>query len=129
MSFREDCSKTLESCLRCDETGYKCFKCKHLIVFGTRNCVKSCPMGYTRQWSTYDDYMGQICVETSFAASLGFTGETSAVLVGSLTVRVTLGDGLATTQVSGLSGYPPLSITQNLEEVSVSRFCRDSAVR
>ncbi|EEB12165.1 hypothetical protein Phum_PHUM160600 [Pediculus humanus corporis] len=85
MFATKDCSKSLESCLRCDETGFKCLKCKHLIVFETRNCVKSCPMGYTSQWSTYDDYMGQICVETSFAASLGFTGETSAVLVGSLT--------------------------------------------
>lgn len=83
--YFSDCSKAFESCLRCDETGTKCLKCRHLIVFGTRNCVSSCPMGYIGQWSTYDDYMGQICVQTSVVASLGFTGETSAVLVGSLT--------------------------------------------
>lgn len=83
--FFSDCSKAIENCIRCESTGAKCVKCRNLIVFGTRQCVESCPMGYRQQWSPYDDYMGQICIETSFIASLGVTGETFTILVGAFT--------------------------------------------
>lgn len=81
----KNCSKSIESCLHCESTGEKCAKCRHLIVFGTRECAETCPMGYRQQRSPYDDYMGQICIETSFIASLGVTGETFTVLVGAFT--------------------------------------------
>lgn len=46
-------------CLRCEDLG--CIKCREVIVFGTRQCEDSCPVGYIETWSSLVDYMGRLC--------------------------------------------------------------------
>jgi hypothetical protein len=51
-------------CLRCEDNG--CIKCREVIVFGTRQCEESCPIGYRETWSTLVDYMGRLCTGAYF---------------------------------------------------------------
>ncbi|KAG8264105.1 hypothetical protein J6590_017120, partial [Homalodisca vitripennis] len=55
---------TDRSCLKCDtrnSSDVKCVKCRQLIILGSRQCVESCPPGYSQEWSTLIDYMGKVC--------------------------------------------------------------------
>lgn len=68
----------LKGCVRCDKddgttipsntnnstnlsSSFRCLKCTRLIVIKTRECVSTCPSGFTEEWSTVVDYMGRIC--------------------------------------------------------------------
>lgn len=95
----------LKGCVRCDKDGgtvisseggslsnatknsagsstYRCLKCVHLIVIKTRQCVDTCPSGYSEEWSTMIDYMGRICKESMVVAGVPMSGQKLAIFLG-----------------------------------------------
>lgn len=89
----------LKSCLKCDTRptsttkngtngdrpgSVRCIKCKQLIVLGSRQCVESCPPGYSEEWSSLVDYMGRVCRESLFLGGIALSGQTLAIVVGAL---------------------------------------------
>ena len=52
---------TVNSVSTAGSTTYRCLKCARLIVIRTRQCVDTCPSGYSEEWSDMVDYMGRIC--------------------------------------------------------------------
>lgn len=65
-------------CLNCGPKG--CIKCPELIVYPSRKCVKSCPFGYTSDWSTMVDFMGRVC--THNGNLLGLSSNALTVVTG-----------------------------------------------
>ncbi|XP_054284059.1 uncharacterized protein LOC129001659 [Macrosteles quadrilineatus] len=75
----------MRGCLKCDtrnSSDVKCLKCRQMIILGTRECVESCPPGYSQEWSTLVDYMGRVCRESLFLGGVALSGQSLAVVVG-----------------------------------------------
>uniref|UniRef100_A0A1B6DT35 TNFR-Cys domain-containing protein n=1 Tax=Clastoptera arizonana TaxID=38151 RepID=A0A1B6DT35_9HEMI len=85
----EECGN-LKSCVKCEQVNstdaeaVRCIKCRQLIVLESRQCVESCPPGYSEEWSSLVDYMGRVCRESLFLGGIALSGQTLAVVVGAL---------------------------------------------
>ncbi|XP_055697044.1 uncharacterized protein LOC129798099 [Phlebotomus papatasi] len=79
LAYRTGCEDE-PLCLKCGPTG--CMKCPQFIAIDSRTCVQECSRGYSPQWSTLPEFMGQICRPTGFASPM--LEATVGILVGCL---------------------------------------------